>query len=197
MIEIKANDIKILDFILNEIIFKRSVTISDLIEHKLISTDLKVDFDKRKSENPEKEFKRLAHILQEYNVCNILETQDGITLIANNLSQSFHNNGGFKKVFNAQELSNEKEHIELEKSKIDLRLKKLQLKTFWVLFGIAIMGFGFSVYNFTGSLKISKNTIQHQERIKEMELELTKLRTSFLIQKKVDSLNKSQFYKIK
>lgn len=197
MTELLKNDIKTLDFILNEIIFKSSVAISDLNEFDLLPTEIKINFKERKSKSPEKEFKRLAYILQEYNVCEITETQDGIILTSNNLSQSFQNNGGFKKVFESQQLSNDKERIEFEKSETELKLKKLQLKTFWVLFGIAIIGFFFSVYNFTNNLKNTVDSELQEDRIKEMELELTKLRTSFSDQKRVDSLHNSNSYKEK
>ncbi|MCG8237405.1 hypothetical protein J2Q21_12530 [Tenacibaculum finnmarkense genomovar ulcerans] len=82
----------------------------------------------------------------------------------------------------------EEENIVFEKSKIDLKLKKWQLKTFWPIFIFAIIGSGLGIYNFTNSLTPSEEIKQQEQRIEQMELELEKLQTSILNQKKSSSL---------
>ncbi|RXP45999.1 hypothetical protein EC396_14740 [Lutibacter sp. HS1-25] len=89
----------------------------------------------------------------------------------------------------------EKERIEFEKSKIDLRLKKWQVKTFWPIFIFAFIGFGFSVYNFINNSSYAKSAEQREEKIVKMESELEKLQISILNQKKADSLNNSKVLK--
>ena len=89
----------------------------------------------------------------------------------------------------------EKERIDFEKSKIDLRLKKWQVKTFWPIFVFAFIGFGFSVYNFINNLSSARKSEQQEVRIVKMESELEKLRISTLDQKTTDSLNISRVLK--
>lgn len=90
------------------------------------------------------------------------------------------------------EYNSEKERIKFETSKIDLRLKKWQVKTFWWIFGFAFIGFGFSAYNFINNLSYSKNIEWQEIKIEQMELELGKLKTSILNQKTKDSLSNSK-----
>ena len=116
--------------------------------------------------------------------------------ISNLRTDSFLKRGGFTKLEIEQNAllkkQAEKERIEFEKSKIDLILKKWQVKTFWWIFMFAFIGFGLSVYNFTENLKPSKNTKLKEERIDKMESELETLRTSILNQKNLDSLHNSK-----
>ena len=77
-----------------------------------------------------------------------------------------------------------KEKIENRKNILDLLLKEWQVKTFWWIFGFAIIGFTLSVYNFKISLTPSKDIIRQEKRIIKMELELSKLRTLILNQKR-------------
>ncbi len=64
------------------------------------------------------------------------------------------------------------------------KLSDWQVKTFWWIFGFALIGFGLGVYNFTNSLIPSKDTIQQEVRIRKMESELSKLNILILTQKK-------------
>ncbi|MCI2230541.1 hypothetical protein MC378_15300 [Polaribacter sp. MSW13] len=89
----------------------------------------------------------------------------------------------------------EKERIDFEKSKIDLRLKKWQVKTFWPIFVFAFIGFGFSVYNFINNLSSVRKSEQQEVRIEKMESELEKLQISTSNQKTADSLNISKVLK--
>ncbi|HCE55610.1 MAG TPA: hypothetical protein DER05_11710 [Lutibacter sp.] len=75
----------------------------------------------------------------------------------------------------------------LEKSIIDFRLKKWQIKTFWPIFILAIIGSILSINNFISSLKASKNTDKLEQRIEKMESELEKSQTSISNQKNFDS----------
>jgi DNA-binding MarR family transcriptional regulator len=78
----------------------------------------------------------------------------------------------------------EKERITFENSKIDLRLKKWQLKTFWWIFGFGIFGGLYSGLDIIKNLTKPKDVKQQQVTKSEMELELSKLRTLILNQKK-------------
>jgi hypothetical protein len=69
----------------------------------------------------------------------------------------------------------------------DSKLSEWQVKTFWWIFGFAIIGTGLSVYNFINSLTLSKDVIQQEVRITKTELESSKLRILISNQKK-DSL---------
>jgi len=86
----------------------------------------------------------------------------------------------------------ENNRIESEKSKLDLILKKWQLKTFWWIFGIAFIGTIFSIINFIKDSKHSNNIKEQEIRIEKTELELSKLHTLILNQKKVDSLHNAK-----
>jgi hypothetical protein len=107
--------------------------------------------------------------------------------------------GGWKKYqefLEQQKKDNkEKERIDFEKSKIELRLKKWQVKTFWPIFVFAFIGFGFSVYNFINNLSSARKSELQEVRIVKMESELEKLRISILNQKTADSLNISKVLK--
>ena len=111
---------------------------------------------------------------------------------ATELTKIFLSQGGFKELEKKnladKKREEEKELAEFEKTMIDLRLKKWQVKTFWPLFIFAVIGFGLGLYNFISSLSPEKNEVQQEQRIKEMESELSKLRTSISSQKIDDSL---------
>ncbi|EOG6905707.1 hypothetical protein ACLH3R_002333, partial [Flavobacterium psychrophilum] len=66
----------------------------------------------------------------------------------------------------------------------DSKLSELQVKTFWIALFLGIFGGIYSGYDFIKSLT-SKDTDKETQVTKEqMELELSKLRTLILIQKK-------------
>lgn len=66
----------------------------------------------------------------------------------------------------------------------DSKLSEWQVKTFWWIFGFAIIGTGLSVYNFINSLTLSKDATQQEVRITKTESELSKLQTLISTQKK-------------
>ena len=100
-----------------------------------------------------------------------------------------------KKTLNKLELELEQEiedqNTERKKLHNDSKLSEWQVKTFWWIFGFAIIGTGLSVYNFIDSLSTSKNVIKQEERIRKTELELSKLRTLISNQKKDNVLIRS------
>lgn len=85
-----------------------------------------------------------------------------------------------------------KDKIENRKNVLDLLLKEWQVKTFWPVFTFAFFGFGFSVFNFINNQKNQDNVKLQEQRIEQMGLELTKLQTSILTQKSIDSLHNSK-----
>lgn len=87
-----------------------------------------------------------------------------------------------------QRIESEKESRADKKDIFDFNVSKFKYHTFWWFFAFALIGFGFGVYNFIDNLSNSKKTIQQEERIEQMELELEKLRTSILVQKNPDSV---------
>ncbi|SEA60687.1 hypothetical protein [Bizionia paragorgiae] len=126
------------------------------------------------------------------NVADVAISEYACLITATGITKRFIEQGGFtkseKETAELKEKKAEKERIDFEKSIIDLRLKKWQLKTFWWIFGFAIIGSALSVYNFTNSLSPSKNVKQQEERIEKMESELEKLQTSISNGKTLDSL---------
>ncbi|TDD96145.1 hypothetical protein [Flavobacterium cellulosilyticum] len=94
----------------------------------------------------------------------------------------FLKNGGFEKI-EAEEIQKNRKDI------IDFKISNFKYYTFWPLFLFAFVGFGFSVSNFISNRKNQENTKLKEQRIEQMELELTKLQTSILNQKNLDSLH--------
>jgi len=80
----------------------------------------------------------------------------------------------------------------LRKDIIDFSLSKFKYYTFWPIFIFAFVGFGFSVCNFITSQKNQENAKLQEQRIENMESELTKLRISISVQKNLDSLSKTK-----
>ena len=113
-------------------------------------------------------------------VADITISVHSCIITATGISKRFLEQGGFTKIekgnLELKQKESERETIELEKSIIDLKLKKWQLKTFWWIFGFAIIGSGLSVYNFINNLSPPKKEKQLEQKIEKMELELTKLR---------------------
>lgn len=90
-----------------------------------------------------------------------------------------------------QQLEKEETRNEM-KSFYEYEMAKLKYKTFWYIFGLAVFGGLYSGYSIIKDIvRPSKEElyIQSQNSIKEMESELSTLRTLILDQKMVDSLN--------
>ena len=75
----------------------------------------------------------------------------------------------------------------LRKDIIDFSLSKFKYYTFWPVFIFAFVGFVFSVTNFLNNQKNQDNVKLQEQRIEQMELELTKLHTSISNRKNIDS----------
>ena len=84
----------------------------------------------------------------------------------------------------------EKERIENEKSKIELKLSKWQLKTFWPIFIFGGIGFLLGAYNFLNDFN-SKNP--KDEKIKDLTNKIEKI---YFIQNKKDSINEIKYQHI-
>ena len=142
-------------------------------------------------------FEKIQNIIDK--VADIKISEYNCLITATGITKVFLEQGGFTKTekddLELKRKETEVSLIEFEKSIIDLKLKKWQLKTFWWIFGFAIIGSGLSVYNFINNLLPSKNEVKQEEQIIKMELELSKLRILILNQKKVDSLRNSNFEK--
>jgi hypothetical protein len=125
-------------------------------------------------------------------VADVRISEHNCIIIATGITKIFLGNGGFTKTekdnLELKRQETERILIEFEKSTIDLKLKKWQLKTFWWIFGFAIIGSGLSVYNFINNLLPSKNEEQQAQKIEQMESELSKLHILILTQKKDSSL---------
>lgn len=121
MIEIKKEDVKILDFILEKI----------SQENTFLTCD---DLSKFGTGNPlifsETEFERIMFILNEYNVCKCNFTADANSIYATPKTPYFIKEGGFKKVYSDIEKRNYNEKIELRKKEIDLEIAEKILKEY-------------------------------------------------------------------
>ena len=124
-------------------------------------------------------------------ICKFLERKSLVSLILN--SETEIRTLNFEKLKIQDFLKNDNiRKIWRTESKIsnDYTLSEWQVKTFWWIFGFAIIGTVLSIYNFIDSLATSKNIIKQEQRSEEMELELSKLRTLILTQKKDSLLNR-------
>ncbi|MDG2432832.1 hypothetical protein [Flavobacterium sp.] len=96
-----------------------------------------------------------------------------------------------KKTLIKLELEVEQENIdknsEHKKLRNDSKLSEWQVKTFWWIFGFAIMGAGLSVYNFIDNLSTAENVTKQEEQLKKMESELSELNT-FMLNREKDSV---------
>ncbi|TXK76588.1 hypothetical protein FT986_06210 [Mesonia sp. K4-1] len=139
-------------------------------------------------------FEKMSNKVDKVAEIEISEYNSVIT--ANEITKKFLEQGGFteteKKAIELKKRELHKDEVEFEKSIIDLRLKKWQVKTFWPIFIFAIIGSGFGVYNFINSLTPSKNTEKLELRIEKMESELKKLQTSISDKKNLDSLQSTK-----
>ena len=163
-------------------------------EDEQINCNSLAEFSENSGNNEELEnkFRYFANIFRVYEVGEYFDNGFGCVVIRQKPNMYTFD---FEKEYNNQVKKAEKDAIELEKSLLDIRLKKWQLKIFWWIFGFAIIGSGLSVYNFINSLMPSKDVKEQEEKITRMESELSKMRTLVLDQKKVDSLRNSNSYK--
>jgi len=202
MTELLKDDVPVLDFIIDELCKKgdfSSITAKYLGDKEVFSFGKKDTIgDLFLNETDNIRFERLASIIDEFD-CAKTNPNIGLgnpfSISRNSKTLQFQKKDGFKKIYEKQLIRETQERIQNEKSEIDLRLKKWQVKTFWWIFGIAFIGFGFSVYNFINNLSSARNVKQQEVKIVKMESELEKLRISISNQKTIDSLNISKVLK--
>jgi len=96
-------------------------------------------------------------------------------------AKPFLDRGGFEKIELKESRQNRKDFL-------DFNVSKFKFYTFWPIFIFAFVGFWFSVSNFVNNRKNQESAKGQEQRIEQMELELTKLRTSILNRKNLDSL---------
>jgi len=91
-------------------------------------------------------------------VITTLQSEPRVIVECNGLTRPFLKKGGFQAIFDndfAKEVrKNEIEDLEFEKSSLDLILKKWQKKVFWPVFLIALLGGGYSAFDFIERLII-------------------------------------------
>jgi len=143
-------------------------------------------------------FKRIQNSIDE--VAEVTISEYNCFIESTGITQKFINQGGFfqseKETKELEKKQAKLDELEFEKSIIDLRLKKWQVKTFWPIFFFAIIGTGLGVYNFINSFSPSKDSEIVEKRVEKMEVELKKLHSTISIQKTKDSLNKPKALKI-
>ena len=118
--------------------------------------------------------------LESFNL--VTENQDGVTYSITKLGREKLSE--LKITFENIEKDERAERIKLHN---ESKLSNWQVKTFWWIFGFAIIGTGLSIYNFIGSLTPSTDATPQEDRITKTELELSKLRT-LISNHKIDSL---------
>ena len=90
----------------------------------------------------------------------------------------------FKKIYDDSIIENRHTQILREKELNDAKLSKWQVKYFWYIFAFGLVGGIYSTVEIIKSLTTSENAKEKQVTKEELELELTKLRTLILTQKK-------------
>lgn len=158
----------------------------------MIDKELKIFFLKTKLENESKNlnsdsffelikdrigWKKYHQIYRECTAESLLDTQTHNKLTALGKVTLLNLELEYKK-------ENKDKDAERKKLHNESKLSDWQVKTYWWIFGFAFAGFIFGIYNFTNSLTPSKDINSQEERIKKMELELSKLRTLILTEKK-------------
>ena len=176
---IKKEDVPVLTHLLNKL--RNS-------EDEAIGCNSLPDFAKNGIVNEELEnkFRHFANIFRTYDIGEYFDNGFGWVVIRPKPNMySFD----FEKEYINQEKKAEKETIELEKSILDIKLKKWQLKTFWWIFAVAIISYSKRIYKNTKNRLTAKTTENQEVKIQQMELELKKLHTLILSQKTKGSNN--------
>jgi hypothetical protein len=186
---LEKNDIEILDEIIEKLIKSNSkVCYNDFSNHRYFSsTNHNHVCDK---------FQRLIDIIINYDCAKLIKAGYYNSLIANQNTVHFKENGGFAKAYQEQQTRIEKETeiqtISMNKLRLDTKLSKWQVKTFWWFFSFSLVGFIYGFYDFITDLKSDKSLNKIEISNRQLESELSKLRTLFLDQKSVDSLHNSK-----
>ena len=121
MMELKIEDIEVLDFILEKISKENTYLSCD---------DLSQFGEGNPPEFLESEFERIMFILNYFKVCNCVFSKDANCIYSNSKTSYFIKNGGFKNEYAEIEKAKYKDRIELRKNEIDLDLAEKMLKEF-------------------------------------------------------------------
>jgi len=97
MIDFREEDIKLLDWIVNEVIIRYVITPNDLAEAGIIKEQKGFEIDP--AINTVNEFKRYLYILNKHKVCDCVSLMDNIHVRSNEYTLQFKNLGGFKQVY--------------------------------------------------------------------------------------------------
>ena len=173
MKDFKKNDIKTLDFIIDEALKGNYVTADILIQHGYIKKENDNNVDDFFEHDAQAEFLRYLHIVDSYNICKCIKTADGEFITKNESTFQFKNNGRVQKVFDDKSKISKKDELEYEKAKIDLRLNKWFLKYKWLPHIITVITFLFTVYIYLDSKNENKEL---EKKVNKLEMEINKLR---------------------
>jgi hypothetical protein len=138
MVTLTEKDVEILDPILEIIITKGRV-------HSDRLPPLEKHYLSKFSEVKSSEYSRYLDILELEGIAKIEKDYGKFTITSiHPVAQDLYDQGGFKKVhedqIKAEEKRQEVSELELKKLRYDVKLSKWQVKTFWCLFFIAIVG---------------------------------------------------------
>jgi len=123
MTNFEKKDIKPLNFIVSQSLFKHNVTTEDLIKEGLIAKNNDNGFELDLAYSPVSEFVRYMHILTEFGVCDCNYDEDCESARKNSKTLHFQKQGGFKKIFT--DLIAESKLI---KQKSDLEISNLEIQ---------------------------------------------------------------------
>lgn len=128
-------------------------------------------------------------MIEEFGLINHFKTKSSTLYLTKFGKNVVSNYGGWLKYLEIEKIKSDR--IE-RKNIFDFNISKFKFYRFWPIFIFAFIGFGFSVSNFINNQKNQENAKLQEQRIEQMELELTKLQTSILNQKNLDSLRSSK-----
>ena len=125
-------------------------------------------------------------MIEEFGLINHFKTKSSTLYLTKFGKKVISHYGGWLKYLEIEKI---KSHRIERKNIFDFRISKFQYYTFWPVFIFAFVGFGFSIFNLINDQENKDKTKLQEQQIEQMELELTKLQTSILNQKNLDSLH--------
>ncbi|MFD1616553.1 hypothetical protein [Gelatiniphilus marinus] len=126
MIDFRKEDIKPLDWIVNEVIVRYVLTPDDLVEAGIIKEQKGFEIDP--TINAVNEFKRYLYVLDKYKVCDCVSAMDMLNVRSNEYTLQFKNLGGFKKLYADLKKQEKREDLEFELAESNIRANKLNKK---------------------------------------------------------------------
>ena len=126
MIDFREEDIKPLDWIVNEVIIRYVITPDDLAEAGIIKEQK--GFEINPAINTVNEFKRYLYILNKHKVCDCVSLMDNIHVRSNEYTLQFKNLGGFKQVYADFKKQEKRENLEFELAESNIRANELNIK---------------------------------------------------------------------